>query len=445
MKTLILSVTVLLSVVSQAFSQYMVEWSKDFSTGGKVSIDKAQFIIIDSDGNIIITGVTNSNGLGDDITTIKYDKSGKEIFVTFYSGPGNFNDRPHGIAVDQFSNVYVTGSSTGDKGTSTDIVTIKYNSSGVEQWAERIAAKGGTLDESWSIATDNDANVYITGNTAHFVTGNSGMDWITVKYNTNGKKIWSTGYDDGITSDRARALAIDPMGNVYVTGQCNAPAYHIATIKYDTSGKQQWIKKYDGAAVSDDKPIDIKVDNMGFVYITGYSSEISKDIITIKYDNNGNEIWKKTFNGLANQSDEPEKMSIDGDGNVYILGFSTLKKNVRNRCLIKYDKSGKEEWQVYSDKSTSSNIEQLSMLSDKDGNILINGSSKIIADKLPTEFMVDCYSKNGTLLWQTYFTLENTIPVASAMAMDVSGNIYVTGYIMGTKGFYDYCTVKFSR
>jgi hypothetical protein len=423
----------------------MVEWTADFSSPGSISIDKSQFIIIDPDGNVIITGVTNGGGINDDITTIKYDKAGKQLWVAIYNGPGNYHDRPNGIAVDQFSNVYVTGGSTGDKGTATDFVTIKYNSGGIEQWASRFAAKSGTPDESRSIAVDQNGNVYVTGYGSHIVTNNSGQDWITIKYNTNGKQKWIATYDDGIVSDGATALTIDGIGNVYVTGQCRGPAYHIGTIKYDTSGKKQWIKKYNGAAISSDKPMDIKVDKLGFVYITGHSSEANKDYITIKYDNNGNEIWKNTFNGLANLADEAESMLVDDDGSVYVLGYSTLTKNKRNRGLLKYDSSGREVWKAISEEAASSNIEKLTMTFDKESNILVTGSGKIIGDKLPTNFMVDCYSKDGSLLWQTYFTRENTIPVASAMVMDDIGNIYVTGFIMGTKGFFDYCTVKFSR
>jgi hypothetical protein len=448
MRTLIFSFFAFLFMVPQAFSQYKVEWSADFSTGGQLGIDKAQFIIIDGEGNIIVTGVTNSDGLNDNITTIKYDKDGKEIWVAFYNGPGNYHDRPNGIAVDQFSNVYVTGGSSGDKGTATDFVTIKYNSGGIEQWASRFAAKGGSADESKSIAVDQNGNVYVTGHGSHIVKINSGQDWITIKYNTNGKQQWIATYDDGIVSDGATALTIDGIGNVYVTGQCKGPAYHIATIKYDTSGKKQWIKKYNGPAPSDDKPMDIKIDKLGFVYITGYSSEANMDYITIKYDNNGNEIWKKTFNGLMNMEDAAEKMLVDDNGNVFILGYSTVKKNSRNRCLIKYDNSGAEKWNVLSDQSvkrTDQAISGLSMAFDKEDNILVTGSGKIVKDKTATQMMVDCYSKDGTLLWQTFFAKENLIPVATALTMDGSGNIYVTGYIMGTKGFIDYCTVKFSR
>ena len=95
MRKLILIFISFITFVPILYSQYKVEWAADFSTSGKFSIDKAQFIITDHEENIIVTGVTNAEGLGDDITTIKYDKSGKTVWTAVYNGPGNFNDRPH--------------------------------------------------------------------------------------------------------------------------------------------------------------------------------------------------------------------------------------------------------------------------------------------------------------------------------------------------------------
>lgn len=448
MTTKILTFIFFISLTLQVHSQYKVEWAADYSSAGQFSIDKAQFIIIDGEGNIIVTGVTNGSGINDDLTTIKYDKTGKQIWIANYNGPGNYHDRPNGIVVDQFSNVYITGGSTGNGGTATDYFTVKYNTSGAEMWVARFASEGGIGDESKSIAVDQLGNVYVTGHAGHIVTDNSGLDWLTIKYNTNGQQIWAVGYDDQISSDGATALTIDGIGNVYVTGQCNSPAYTIATIKYNSSGEKQWIAKYDGSAISDDKIMDIEVDKQGFVYITGHSSEANEDYITIKYDNNGNEIWKKNFNGLTNMGDRAEQMLVDDNGNVYVLGYSTVKKNNRNRCLIKYDNSGAEKWNVLSEQSvklTDQGISGISMTFDKDNNILVTGSKKIIDNKNVTLMMVDCFSRDGTLLWQTFFSRENSIPVVTAMTMDGNGNIYVTGYIMGGTKALDYCTVKFSR
>ncbi len=443
MKTIIITLLLIINIC--LYSQYKVEWSAEVSSTGNLSIDKARFVAVDGDGNVFVTGVTNGDGMNDDITTIKYDKDGKLVWQAVFNGTGNYHDRPNGMVIDGSGNIYITGSSKGDGGTADDFITIKYNPSGAKLWSAAYASKGGIGDESKSIAVDMLGNVYITGHAAHIVTDNSGMDWITIKYNTNGEQVWLAAYDDGITSDGATSLTIDEAGNVYVTGQCNAPAYHIAVINYDSSGVKRWIAKYDGSAVSSDKPVAVKVDKQGFVYITGHSSEANKDFITIKYDNNGNEMWKNNFNGQVNMADEAENLVVDNDGSVYVIGYSTVKKNNRNRCLIKYNSAGDEVWKILSDKSISKNIDDLSIAIDKDGNIYVTGSSAIIDNKKPTDMMVDCYTKDGALLWQAYFSKENSIPVASKLVVDNNSNVYVTGYIMGSKGFLDYCTVKFSK
>jgi hypothetical protein len=445
MKTLITLFTLISSFTAQLHSQYKVEWVKTFSTEGKVSIDKAKFVALDYDGNVIVTGTTNAEGLNENLTTIKYDKQGNQLWTAFYNGPGNYHDYPNGMAIDQFNNVYITGGSKGDGGTATDYFTVKYNSSGSEMWAERFTSNGGLHDESVSVAVDIHGNVYVTGFAGHIATDNSGEDWLTIKYNTNGQKVWSAVYDDGIVTDKAASLTIDASGNVYVTGQCRGPGFHIATIKYDTSGKQLWIAKYDGSGNAWDKPTDIKIGNTGEVYITGFSYESNFDYITIKYDNNGNEIWKKNYNGLMNMNDEASSLLTDANGNVYVLGTSEAKKNKINRCIIKYDNGGNEQWNRISENYLSKNIEKLTMKFGNDGNILVTGTSLIAQDKAPTEMVVDCYDKNGTLLWQAVYASKEKLPVASALDTDLEGNIYITGYIQEVNGFFNFCTVKFSK
>ncbi len=435
-------------LVSGIYAQYRVEWSAEHTSPGNISIDKSQFIAADGNGNVIITGVTNGSGINDDLTTIKYDNSGKLLWAAVYNGTGNYHDRPGGMVIDNLGNIYITGGSTGDEGTATDYFTVKYNHLGEEMWTARFASKGGIHDQANSIAIDELGNVYVTGGAGHIVTDNSGMDWYTIKYDNNGRQIWAVGYDDNISTDEADALAVDAYGNVYVTGRCNAPAYHIAVIKYDSTGAKQWIAKYDGSAIAGDKPVSIKVDNQGLVYITGYSSESNKDFITIVYDNNGNAVWKKNFNGPANMNDEAENMLIDENGNAYVLGYSTVKKNHRNSCLVKYDNTGAEKWSVLSGQSvklTDQGIAGLAMAFDKDGNILITGSRKVMNNKYPTLMVIDCYSKDGVLLWQSQYSKENSIPVAAGITADLYGNIYVTGYIITSNNMYDFCTVKFVK
>ncbi|HMQ78910.1 MAG TPA: SBBP repeat-containing protein [Ignavibacteria bacterium] len=439
---------ILIILSAGIFAQYKVEWTSEYTSPGNISIDKSQFIAVDKNGNVLVTGVTNSSGINDDLATIKYDNRGKQLWAAVYNGTGNYHDRPGGMVIDSYGNVYITGGSTGDGGTATDYFTVKYDHLGNEMWVSRFTSSGGIHDQANSIAIDGLGNIYVTGGAGHIVTDNSGMDWYTIKYDNDGRQIWAVGYDDNISTDEADALTVDDYGNVYVTGRCGAPAYHIAVIKYDSTGEKKWIAKYDGNAVSDDKPVSIKVDKQGLVHITGYSSELNRDFVTIIYDNKGNEVWKKNFNGPANMNDEAESMLIDENGNAYILGYSTVKKNHRNRCLLKYDISGNEKWNVLSDQSvklTDQGIAGLKMAFDIEGNILVTGSRKVIYNKYPTLMVIDCYSKDGILLWEAYHSKENSIPVAAGIASDLNGNVYLTGYIINSNNSYDFCTVKFAK
>lgn len=436
-------ITFIFCVNSLLLSQYKTEWSNFYSSNGNLSIDKAQFIASDKWGNVIVTGVSNTDGKGDDIVTIKYDKYGNQLWIAIFNGTGSYNDRPRFLVIDNDGNIIITGSSTGSGGTSDDIITLKYNKDGVLMWNNVFASKGGIGDEGSSVAADDLGNVYVTGTAGHIVTDKSGMDWVTIKYSPSGEQLWMKPYDDNISNDRSGVLTVDPAGNVYVAGQCNAPAYHIGIAKYDNSGNLLWFAKYDGKSVSYDKPTDIKTDNEGNVYLTGYSSEDNKDILTLKLDYLGNIVWKKNFNGPANGSDEAQKLLVDKEGNVYVAGTVEAGKKKQYRILLKYDNSGSEVWKNISDKPLSKNIETIQLLLNSSGNLLVTGSS-VISGKSYSEMAADCFSPAGGLLWQHYFSAENSIPTALNAALDPDDNILLGGFITG-QGNYNYCTVKFSK
>jgi len=125
-----------------------------------------------------VTGWSNGSGTSEDYCTIKYNSSGVHQWVARYNGPGNNYDYANSIAVDGSGNVYVTGYSFGS-GTSDDYCTIKYNSSGVQQWVARYNGPGNGSDGAYSIALDGSGNVYVTGRS----TGNgTNWDYCTIKY-----------------------------------------------------------------------------------------------------------------------------------------------------------------------------------------------------------------------------------------------------------------------
>ena len=129
---IIIFVSCILNKVSGQISQ---EWVQKYNGTGN-NEDATQSMVVDSFGNVYVTGSSIGMGTSEDYTTIKYNSNGVQQWVQRYNGPGNGSDYVSSMVVDSFGNVYITGSSEGI-GSRDDYATLKYNSNGVLQWVQR--------------------------------------------------------------------------------------------------------------------------------------------------------------------------------------------------------------------------------------------------------------------------------------------------------------------
>jgi hypothetical protein len=177
-----------------------------------------------------------------------YNSSGVQQWVSRYNGPANGPDESRAIAIDDSGNIYVTGQSTDVNGSTPDYATIKYNSLGAEQWVSRYTGiQDNSGDGANSLAIDNLGNVYVTGTSGSF--SGTKADYATIKYNSLGVQQWAERYNGppGNGSDKAKSIALDNLGNVYVTGSSggSGTSDDFATIKYSQSPTSIDQIKYD--------------------------------------------------------------------------------------------------------------------------------------------------------------------------------------------------------
>jgi uncharacterized delta-60 repeat protein len=311
-------------------------------TLGGAGGDYGYGIAVDSSGNVYVTGYTDSQGAGvDDALITKYNTSGTIQWQRTLGGSGY--DYGYGIAVDSSGNVYVTGITTSQGAGANDALITKYNTSGTIQW-QRILGGSGS-DQGLGIAVDSSGNVYVTGYTTSQGAGVD--DALITKYNTSGTIQWQRTLGGSVT-DQGYGIAVDSSGNVYVTGITDSQGagnYDVLITKYDTSGTIQWQRILGGSSV--DVGNGIAVDSSGNVYVTGYTDSQGAggpDVLIAKYNTSGTIQWQRVLGSSSTEAGYG--IAVDSSGNVYVTGRTNGQGAGSNDVLItKYNTSGTIQWQ----------------------------------------------------------------------------------------------------
>ena len=185
---------------------------------------------------------------GYDIVLVKYDSAGIQQWIHQLGSPDY--DWSTGVTVDANGNVYVAGGTVGNLGGSNqggnDFVLVKYDSAGIQQWIRQLGSSD--YDYSYGVAVAGDDNVYVAGGTWLGSLGGpnqGGWDIVLVKYDSGGIQSWIRQLGSP-NSDVGEAVAVDANGYVYVAGHTyeslggpNQGGWDIVLVKYDSAGNLQ--------------------------------------------------------------------------------------------------------------------------------------------------------------------------------------------------------------
>ncbi len=415
-------------------------WTRQYNNPIGNGSDKALFIALDGSNNVYVCGVTDAGSTyQNDILTQKYSNTGIFQWSASYNyAPFNQDDEPLGLFVNSGGEVFVTGQSDADSSSNTndDIITIKYNTSGVQQWAVRYNGTGNGTDRGTAITGDNSGGCIITGRTATAVDD----DIITIKYSSAGTVTWQQIYNRGFGNDRADDMAIDAAGNIYVEGRSqNATDYDVATLKYNSAGALQWAKFYQN--LENDYGKTIAVDAAGNVYVAGQSdvnaslSATNYDYVTLMYNSAGTQLWVQFLGNAALNDEDPGKILVDGSGNVFVTGKSDVNAaaaiTANNFLTVKYNSAGTQQWAVYLD-GTATNSDDIAegMIFDATGNVIVvGGNHNLVTQK--DAAIVKYATVNGSVTWsKTYNGKGDFSDKVNAIITDSKKNIYITGYVI---------------
>jgi len=357
-------------------------WSTYFGGSGKE--DSFYALSLMSDGAIVISGITTSNnkiatqgahdesygGGSSDVFIAVFETDGKLRWATYFGGNGV--DGEPSVTIDLDDNIFLVGYTTSTNGISTmgsfqsvksggeDGFLAKFDKDGTLVWSTYYG--GSNSDFLSDVVTDIEGNIYVSGATlstnlatqgAFNVVSGGKWDALIVKFDNDGKRIWSSYYGNS-QDDFAWIINMDKNDNLYVLGyseslqgiatsgaysEVNAGKQDIFIAKFTKDGEREWATFIGGE--SWDAVLGIDFDNNNNFYLAAlsksYSFPITEfslsdtyqggewDAVFMKWTPKGELVWCTYFGGEGN--DRAIGISLDSEQNI-VASINTDSKGL---------------------------------------------------------------------------------------------------------------------
>jgi hypothetical protein len=315
----------------------------------------------------------------------------------------------------------------------------------VQAWVQRYNGPGNGVDEPTTMAVDGSNNVIVTG----YSSGSGGYaDYATIKYSSAGVPLWTNRYHGpGNGDDQAWAMAVDGSDDVIVTGFSTGSGGYAdyATIKYSSAGVPLWTNRYNGLGTGWDRANAVAVDGSNNVIVTGHSdgSVGNPDYATIKYSSTGMPLWTNRYNGPGNYYDVATGVMADGGDNVIVTGSSTGSGSGYDYATIKYSSAGVSLWTNRYNGPGNITDYATAVALDGSNNVIVTGYS--VGSGRYFDYATIKYSSTGVPLWTNLYNGSgNGNDYANALVVGGSNDVIVTGFSTNNASGYDYTTIKYS-
>jgi hypothetical protein len=272
------------------------------------------------------------------------------------------------------------------------------------------------------------------------------------------------------------ALAIDRSGNVYVTGstkggldgnQKTGSTFDAFVTKYSSNGVKQFTRQF-GVAGQETVGTAVVTDDFGNVYVVGYTTGgldnndmagSTRDMFVAKYNSNGIRQFTRQL-GVAREKKVGIGVAVDASGNFFVAGYTTGAVNGQDMTgtvdafYSKYNRDGILQFTRLLG-AAGRETRGYAVSTDLNGNVFVAGYTEGSLDgntlNGSADFFVTKYNSSGVKQFTRQLGAGNAETVGTAVATDITGNVYVTGRTTGgldgntLTGTHDFFVTKYNR
>ncbi|MBK7869927.1 MAG: DUF11 domain-containing protein [Saprospiraceae bacterium] len=301
-----------------------------------------------------------------------------------------------------------------------DVYLIRTDVDGKVIWSQ--VYDEGFIEHAYDVMETEDGDFLIVGD---INTVGTQRNIYLLKVNASGKQMWSRQFGNSTTSQRGEEIVKAVDGGYVIIGSTNdtpTGKFDILLLKVDENGNQMWEKKYGGA--KDDEGRAIVQFEDGYVF-TGYSDNTApgsfdRDIVVYKVNANGDPI--KYFRDSTTESEEAYDIITTRDGGILVAG---KKYDSSNFYLLKLRDTLSTIFAEAHDVNGFGD-EAFGVVELNDGSLVVTGITEVDSQNLGV-LIAKCDS-NGELIWKRNLGEKKRTDYGEAIVATNDGGFAVAGY-----------------
>lgn len=299
----------------------------------------------DFQGNVYVAGSKGSAGL----ILLKYSPNGTLMWGQTYQPPGSNigTTQPLDLVVGESGDIYVCADSSAN---AKDFgLTLRYDADGNLRWAKKLVGGPGRRVGFRAMDSMPGGGVVEIGS----IRGDDNFsDLIVVRYGASGELMYQVNYGSSTIGTPAAAsdVAVDSVGNLYVTGSLLIPDFTghgqaLLTQKYTAMGELAWAQVIDATGGGQTGGHRIALDSQENVMVLGYTTNAGGSFrgLAVKYANDGSEEWRTQLM-RSGSSTVLLDMKVDSSDNVVLCGYTGTNSQDSAAYVAKLNAAGTKLW-----------------------------------------------------------------------------------------------------